>query len=138
MLAVTFTIACIIIVRGGWQKGVIAMAAALYLGIFAFGCTVSRINEWLGYRCVAETALGQGGDGCTYNTLFVSRPENMDIYLGRDVSDYKDNVDTFTSTDHCGEVLIIPTARLLDCQPLKEYLESNEGTPVGDFMIFAL
>lgn len=138
VLAAGFAAACIVIVRGGWQKGAIAMAAALYLAIFAFGCTVKPINEWLGYRCVAETALEQGGAECTCNTLFVSRPENMDIYLGCDVTDYKDNVQAFTTGSHRGEILIVKTSALGDNLPLREYLESNEGTPVGDFTVYGL
>ncbi len=146
-----FTAAGIVTARGGWQKGAIAMAAALYLAIFAFGCTVNHVNEWLGYRSVAEEALRQSSGTDTYNTLFVSRPENMDIYLGCDVIDYKDNVEAFISGtpidgspsdpytgDHLGKVLIVPTSRLGDCPPLREYLESNEGTPVGPLTIFAL
>ena len=97
VLATAFAITIIIIARSGWQKGAIAVTVALYLAVFAFGCTVNHINEWLGYRCVAETALEQGGEECTYNTLFVSRPENMDVYLGCDVVDYKDNVGAFIS-----------------------------------------
>ncbi|MBR3743998.1 MAG: hypothetical protein IKN31_02700 [Bacteroidales bacterium] len=146
-----FTAAGIVTARGGWQKGAIAMAAALYLAIFAFGCTVNHVNEWLGYRSVAEEALRQSSGTDTYNTLFVSRPENMDIYLGCDVIDYKDNVEAFISGtpidgspsdpytgDHRGEVLIVPTSRLGDCPPLFEYLESNEGTSIGPFSVFAL
>ena len=138
VLTIGFAAACIIIGRGGWQKGAIAMAATLYLAIFAFGSTVSRINEWLGYRCVAEEALLQNSGSDTYNTLFVNRPENMDLYLGCDVTDFKDDAARFVATDHRGEVLIVNTARLRDCQPIKEYLESNEGTPVGEFTVFSL
>ncbi|MBO4416803.1 MAG: hypothetical protein J5801_01620 [Bacteroidales bacterium] len=163
VLAIGFAAACIVIIRSGWQKGAIAMAAALYLAIFAFGCTVNQINEWLGYRCVAEEALRQSSGTDTYNTLFVNRPENMDIYLGCEVTDYKDNVEAFItgvptdefltdspaagncdcaptplSGDHRGEVLIVKTSALGDCPPLREYLESNEGTPIGPFTVYGL
>ncbi|MCR4663930.1 MAG: hypothetical protein K5660_01015, partial [Paludibacteraceae bacterium] len=146
-----FTAAGIVTARGGWQTGAIAMAAAIYFGVFTFGCTVKEINEWLGYRSVAEEALRQSSGTETYNTLFVSRPENMDIYLGGDVIDYKDDFEAFISGtpvagspsdpypgDHRGEVLIVPTSRLGDCPPLREYLESNEGTSIGPFSVFAL
>ena len=138
VLASGFAAACIVIVRKGWQKGVIAMAAALYLAIFAFGCTVGRINEWLGYRCVAETALEQCGSECPCNTLFVSRPENMDIYLGCDVTDFGTDVDRFIMGDHRGETLIVKTSALGDNPALREYLESNEGISVGDFTVYSL
>lgn len=138
VLAAGFSAACIVIARGGWQKGAIAMAASLYLAIFAFGCTVNGVNEWLGYRCVAETALEQGGGDCTYNTLFVSRPENMDIYLGCDVTDFGTDVDRFIMDDHRGETLIVKTSALGDNPALREYLESNEGISVGEFTVFSL
>ena len=87
----------------------------------------------------------------------------MDVYLGCEVVDYKDNVEAFItgvptdefltdspaagncdcaptplSGDHRGEVLIVKTSALGDCPPLREYLESNEGTSIGDFTIFSL
>ena len=138
VLAIGFTAACLVTPRGGWQKGAIAVGAAMYLAILAFGCTVSQVNEWLGYRCVAETALGQGDEGCICNTLFVSRPENMDVYLDRDVTDYGTDADTFVTGDHRGEILIVKTSALGDCPPLREYLESLEGTRVGEFTVYAL
>ena len=137
VLAVGSIIAIIIICRRGWIKGAIALGAAVYLAVFAAGVTIEPLNEWTAYEEVCRETL-KAGDTDTYNTLFVHRPENMDVYLDCAVTDFGEDVNAFTATSHRGEVLIVPTSKVQESTPLREYLESNEGTSVGPFSVFAL
>ena len=137
ILAVGSIIAIIIICRRGWVKGAIALGSAIYLAVFAAGCTIEPLNEWTAYEQVCREAL-KAGDTDTYNTLFVHRPENMDVYLDCAVTDFGEDVNTFTATSHHGEVLIVTTSKVQESTPLREYLESSEPTIVGPFSVYAL
>ncbi len=129
--------AIVVICRKGWVKGAIALGAAIYLAVFAAGVTIEPLNEWTAYEKVCREAQ-KASDSDTYNTLYVRRPENMDVYLGCDVCDWKEDIDGFVAGDHRGEVLIVPTELAISDTRLKEFLESLEGTRVGEFTIFGL
>lgn len=129
--------AIIVICRKGWVKGAIALGAAIYLAVLAAGVTIEPLNEWAAYEKVCREAL-KASDSDTYNTLYVRRPENMDVYLGCDVCDWKEDIDGFVAGDHRGEVLIVPTDLAISDTRLKEFLESREGTRVGEFSVYGL
>ena len=129
--------AIVVICRKGWVKGAIALGAAIYLAVLAAGVTIEPLNEWTAYEKVCREAL-KASDSDTYNTLHVHRPENMDVYLGCDVFDWKEDIDGFVAGDHRGEVLIVPTELAISDTRLKEFLESREGTRVGEFSVYGL
>lgn len=129
--------AIVVICRKGWVKGAIALGAAIYLAVLAAGVTIEPLNEWTAYEKVCREAL-KASDSDTYNTLYVRRPENMDVYLGCDVCDWKEDIDGFAAGDHRGEVLIVPTYLAISDTRLKEFLESREGTRVGEFSVYGL
>ena len=131
------SIVTIIICRRGWIKGAIALGAAVYLAVLAAGCTIEPLNEWTAYERVCREAL-KATDTDTYNTLFVHRPENMDIYLDCDVTDFGEDIDAFIKDDHRGEALIIESDKVESSTPLKEYLESLEPVHVGAYYVYAL
>lgn len=138
VLAAGSIFAIVVICRGGWVKGAIAMGVAMFLAVFAAGCTIEPLNEWTAYEQVCDQAL-RCADTDTYNTLFVSRPENMDVYLDCEVADWGEDVDAFISgDDHRGEVLIIDRYRAACHTALREYLESLEPVQVGPFAVYAL
>ncbi len=126
-----------VICRRGWPRGVIALGATLFLAVFAAGCTIEPLNEWTAYEKVCREAVS-ATDCDTYNTLFVHRPENMDVYLGCDVCDFGEDVESFLQADHRGEALIIDWQRAGSQIELREFLESREGVPVGPFTVYAL
>ena len=126
-----------VICRRGWPSGVIALGATLFLAVFAAGCTIEPLNEWTAYEKVCREA-SSATDCDTYNTLFVHRPENMDVYLGTDVTDFGEDVETFLQSDHSGEALIIDWSKAGSQIELREFLESREGTQIGSFTVYAL
>ena len=129
--------AIVVICRKGWVKGAIALGAAIYLAVFAAGVTIEPLNEWTAYEKVCREAQ-KASDSDTYNTLYVRRPENMDVYLGCDVCDWKEDIDGFAAGDHRGEVLIVPTELAISDTRLKEFLESREPVIAGEYSIYGL
>ena len=137
VLAAGSIFAIVVICRGGWVKGAIAMGVTMFLAVFAAGCTIEPLNEWTAYEKVCQEDASDTDCG-TCNTLFVNRPENMDVYLGYEVTDFGEDVESFLQSDHRGEALIIDWQRAGSQIPLREYLESREGTQVGPFTVYAL
>ena len=143
ILAVAATLAAgsiaaiIVICRKGWIKGAVALGAAIYLAVLAAGVTIEPLNEWTAYEKVCREAQ-KATDTDTYNTLFVNRPENMDVYLGGDITDWKEDIEGFVAGNHHGEALIVPTDLAISDSRLKEFLESREGTRVGPFTVYGL
>ena len=136
-LAAGGIVAIIVTCRSGWVRGAVAMGVAMFLAVFAAGCTIEPLNKWTAYEQVCEEAL-RAADTDTYNTLFVNRPENMDVYLECDVTDWDEDIEAFITGDHRGEVLIIDRYRAAGHTSLQEYLESLEPAIIGPFAVYAL
>lgn len=71
----------------GLAAGLRVLAASLTFAIFVGGCALPSINPWIGYaplcRKALEVASEKRAEGiATWN---LSRAENMDVYLGRQV-----------------------------------------------------
>ena len=137
VLAIGGIISTVIICRCGWVKGAIALGATMFLTVFAAGCSIEPLNEWTAYEKVCDEVLRMS-DTDTCNTLFVNRPENMDVYLDRDITDWGEDTEAFITGDHRGEVLIIDRERACGHSSLNEYLESLEPATVGPFSVYAL
>ena len=71
----------------GLAAGLRVLASSLTFAIFVGGCALPSINPWIGYgplcRKALEVASEKRAEGiATWN---LSRAENMDVYLGRQV-----------------------------------------------------
>lgn len=68
-------------------KGIIAMAVAIYGALFAGGFAMPDFNEMIGYRELAAKAQRIAANEQTpIYTYKVRRAENLDVYLGREVT----------------------------------------------------
>lgn len=77
--------------RRQWNLPVFMMGASLLLMIYAASGVLVKANPYMGYREVCQDVP----EGTEVVTLFVHRPENMDVYLGRQIIDYEKNADAF-------------------------------------------
>lgn len=77
--------------RRQWNLPVFMMGASLLLMIYAASGVLVKANPYMGYREVCQDVP----EGTEVVTLFVHRPENMDVYLGRQIVDYEKNADAF-------------------------------------------
>lgn len=77
--------------RRQWNLPVFMMGASLLLMIYAASGVLVKANPYMGYREVCQDVP----EGTEVVTLFVHRPENMDVYLGRQIVDYEKDADAF-------------------------------------------
>ncbi len=124
--------------KEGTGASVRLTAMALYAALFAGGWSVPRINDRIGYASLCEAALelATQNDCNRYATYFVSRPENMDVYMGvvPEVLSEEEGAATVAP----GTVLITREHRL---QANPGLLRRTTGRPMvkcGDFVLYAL
>ncbi len=134
-------LSCVVLFRGTWQKGVCAIAVTLLAALFTGSFKMEEINEWTAYEYICREAASIDdacGDRNIVNTLFVNRPENMDVYLGHDIIDFKDDVESFLGQDHSGEVLIVKDRRAAESSVLQEYLQGKKCARAGEHTAYLL
>ncbi len=114
--------------RRQWNLPVFMMGASLLLMIYAASGVLVKANPYMGYREVCQDVP----EGTEVVTLFVHRPENMDVYLGRQIIDYEKNADVFLrdasdSTALGGKTftLVTTTERLDGNDALRDFVYSS-------------
>ena len=114
--------------RRQWNLPVFMMGASLLLMIYAASGVLVKANPYMGYREVCQDVP----EGTEVVTLFVHRPENMDVYLGRQIIDYEKNADAFLrdasdSTALGGKTftLVTTTDRLDGNDALRDFVYSS-------------
>lgn len=114
--------------RRQWNLPVFMMGASLLLMIYAASGVLVKANPYMGYREVCQDVP----EGTEVVTLFVHRPENMDVYLGRQIVDYEKNADAFLhdasdSTALGGKTftLVTITERLDGNDALRDFVYSS-------------
>lgn len=114
--------------RRQWNLPVFMMGASLLLMICAASGVLVKANPYMGYREVCQDVP----EGTEVVTLFVHRPENMDVYLGRQIVDYEKDADAFLrdasdSTALGGKTftLVTTTERLDGNDALRDFVYSS-------------
>lgn len=114
--------------RRQWNLPVFMMGASLLFMIYAASGVLVKANPYMGYREVCQDVP----EGTEVVTLFIHRPENMDVYLGRQIIDYEKNADAFLrdasdSTALGGKTftLVTTTERLDENDALRDFVYSS-------------
>ena len=127
----------IIGVRKAWHRAVIPPAAGLLVAIFFASWLMPAINDFVGYGNLCK-AVPEGADVYTWK---VYRPENIDVYLGREVVNLEEASETASASQ--GEAHTITTAEeALGAVPAgsvlitkTKYLPDASGETVGEYVI---
>lgn len=124
--------------RKNWNLPVFVIGSSLLLAVYAASGVLSKANAYLGYGAVCKEVPQES----EVLTLHVSRPENMDVYLGRQVSDYGHDTDSLMRKIHSlrpedGPVTVITRDSKIDGDPaLKQLFRSGTTTCTGPFALF--
>ncbi|MCI5990698.1 MAG: dolichyl-phosphate-mannose--protein mannosyltransferase [Bacteroidales bacterium] len=74
-----------------WNLPIFLTGASMMLMIYAASCVIGQVNPYIGYGPICSAVPGDSDVA----VLYMRRPENMDVYLGRDLTDYRKDVDSF-------------------------------------------
>lgn len=70
--------------RKVWNIPALLLGASLFLAVFSASAVVKGINPYIGYGAICAKVP----DGTDVATVFLHRPENIDAYIGRQITDY--------------------------------------------------
>ena len=111
--------------RRDWDLPVFMMGSSLLLMIYSASGVLGQANPYIGYGELCKEVP----EGTDVVTLFVHRPENMDVYIGRQIIDYGKDADAFLrdAAGSLGEkplTLITSEHHLNDIPALRDYVYS--------------
>lgn len=117
------------------------LAGGLLLALFVGGFALPRLNDRIGYGPLcrtAQTAAMQlpSGTACEYFVWRMHRPESMDVYLGRDVTEV--TAEEILAGRCAGGILMLPARKLHDAPELERFLAGRESHPVGEHLAIRL
>lgn len=121
------------------KKDIRAFVAVIFYGFFevcfVVGWSLPELNVDMGYARLCEKTLevGQENDTDEYYVWKISRPENMDVYLGKDIQQVSaEQLDSVAGL----EGLLMTQTRYLDKLP--DAMQSMEKTEIGKYSIIVL
>lgn len=120
--------------REAWEKPVTAVSVCLLLSLFLLSFKMPAINDYIGYANVCKLVPAEG----QVYTLQVHRPENMDVYLGREIYDFGKDADSFLFLAPEDGTLIMPLKALGESERLAEYVEDFDVQYCGPYAVYSL
>lgn len=120
--------------RGAWEKPVSTVSVALLIALFLASFKMPAINDYVGYGNLCKLVPEQG----TVYTLEVRRPENMDVYLGRDIYDFGKDIDSFLMLAPQEGTLVLHMKAFGESEALGDYLEGLDMQYCGPYAVCTL
>ena len=117
--------------KGAWEKPVGAVSVSLLAALFLVSFKMPAINDYVGYGNLYKLVPDSG----QVYTLKVHRPENMDVYLGRDVYNLGDDIDSFLLLAPKEGTLILPMKAFGESEALGQYLEKLDLEYCGPYAV---
>lgn len=105
--------------KSAWEKPVSSIAVSLLAALMLISFKMPSINDYVGYGNLCKLVPESG----QVYTLRVHRPENMDVYLGRDVYDFGGDFESFLLLAPKEGTLILPVKAFGESEELGAYLE---------------
>ena len=112
--------------RKVWNLPVFLVGSSLLLTVYAASGVLAKVNPYFGYREICKEVP----TGTDVVTLCLHRPENIDVYVGRQIKDYGKDVEAFmktaSDTTNTRPMSLITTYKCLEANPqLRELLYSS-------------
>lgn len=109
-----------------WSLPVFMIGSSLLLAVYAASGVLGKANAYVGYRDICREVPS----GTEVATLFIHRPENMDVYLGREIVDFGKDTESFmaAASDTTKALTLITMESKLDEYPELRDFVYNSGT----------
>ncbi len=120
--------------RKAWNIPVLLLGAGLFLAVFSASALTKEINPLIGYKAICDEVP----EGMEVATVYLHRPENMDVYLGREITDYAKDSDRLSkdlSESSTPTVVITKESKLEDDSVLKSIFEGRTTRKAGPYLL---
>ena len=116
-------------------KAIYSMSLGLLLSIFVFGCTMPQLNNQLGWRnlCTKAMELTKERNISDYYIYEISRAENMDVYLKKDV--HVVTKEMIVENMLKNKLLLLPIKQVKNDNDILSVIKTKEHYQIGKYMI---
>ena len=124
--------------RRSWTGSVSALSAAFFLAILSLSPLVPKLNSYIGYRNLAGVAkeLKEISNVSSYTVVDISRPENMDVFLGENVRILDRNSISEDGSGLSDTILMIKTSSIDSAPSLSCMLSGLHPVEVGPYTVY--
>lgn len=111
------------------------LAAGLLLAVFSGGMALPELNVRLGYGTLCREAarIAQTEGLANYYTWDIRRPESMDVFLGKDVTQI--NSGNAKTETQAGGILMLPERGLKNDAAMQRFVADKRRHTVGDYLL---
>lgn len=115
-------------VRKNQSRAMIYLSVSILLSIYSLSFEMNKVNPYIGY---GDLCSNVPADAEVY-TMYLKRPENMNVYLGRNIIDCEKDAEEFIDKTSVESglrhtVLLIDSERFEEDKVLYEYVRQNKG-----------
>ncbi|HUI33008.1 MAG: glycosyltransferase family 39 protein [Dysgonamonadaceae bacterium] len=116
-------------------KAIYSMSLGLLLSIFVLGCTMPQLNNQLGWRnlCTKAMELTKERNISDYYIYEISRAENMDVYLKKDV--HVVTKEMIVENMLKNKLLLLPIKQVKNDNDILSVIKTKEHYQIGKYMI---
>lgn len=108
-------------------------SSAMLLLVFFLGLETLSLNPLFGYRDLC----GAVPEGTEVATVYIRRPENMDVFLGKSPTDFAKNPEAFIQEERNGKdyTLLTVTDKIPRSEALQEFISGRTSFTVGRYTV---
>ncbi len=117
-----------------WNIPALLLGAGLFLAVFSASAVIKDINPYIGYGAICAKVP----EGSDVVTVFLHRPENIDAYIGRRITDCGNEagrLPEMISTSRKPFTVITKTSKLEVCPELKELFSHGNVSYAGPYCL---
>ena len=116
-------------------KAIYSMSLGLLLSIFVLGCAMPQLNNQLGWRnlCTKAMELTKERNISDYYIYEISRAENMDVYLKKDV--HVVTKEMIVENMLKNKLLLLPIKQVKNDNDILSVIKTKEHYQIGKYMI---
>ncbi len=121
--------------RNETYKAIYSMSFGLLLSIFVLGWAMPQLNSQLGWRnlCTKAMELSKEKHTTDYYVYKISRAENMDVYLKKDVQ--KVTKEEIIDSLFENKLLLLPVKHVKNDNDIFSVIKNKEQYQIGSYMV---
>ena len=126
-----------LIKRKVWNIPAMILGTSIFLTVFSASAVIKDINPYIGYGAICAKVP----EGTDVATVFLHRPENIDTYIGRQITDYGKEPERLLEAVSASKkplTIITRTSRLETTPELQELFSKGTVLYAGPFCLTTL